>query len=44
MTLGLAAAFLEAKRRREEAWLLEQHPGYAEYRGRVHRRFVPFLW
>ena len=42
--LGLAAAFLEAKRRREEAWLLEQHPDYAEYQRRVHRRFIPFAW
>ena len=42
--LGLTAAFLDAKRRREEAWLLEQHPGYAEYRRRVRRRFVPFVW
>jgi protein-S-isoprenylcysteine O-methyltransferase Ste14 len=42
--LGLAAAFLEAKRRREEAWLLEQHPDYAEYQRRVPRRFIPFVW
>jgi protein-S-isoprenylcysteine O-methyltransferase Ste14 len=42
--LGLAAAFLEAKRRREEAWLLEQHPDYAEYQRSVRRRFIPFVW
>jgi protein-S-isoprenylcysteine O-methyltransferase Ste14 len=44
LPLGLAAAFLDAKRRREEAWLLERHPGYAEYRRRVRRRFIPFVW
>lgn len=42
--LGAAGAFLEAKRRREEAWLLEQHPDYAEYQRRVRRRFIPFVW
>ncbi len=41
---GLAVAFFEAKRRREEAWLLEQHPGYAAYCARVPRRFLPYLW
>lgn len=40
----LAAAFFNAKRSREEAWLLEQYPNYAEYRERVRRRFIPFLW
>ena len=40
----VAAAFLEAKRRREEAWLLEQHPEYESYRRRVRHRFVPFVW
>lgn len=44
LPLGLAAAFLDAKRRREEAWLLEQHPGYAAYRERVRHCFVPFVW
>jgi protein-S-isoprenylcysteine O-methyltransferase Ste14 len=39
-----AAAFLDAKRRREEAWLLERHAGYVDYRRRVRRRFVPFVW
>jgi len=39
-----AAGFLEAKSRREEAWLVEQHSGYAAYRQRVRRRFVPYVW
>ena len=42
--LAAAGGFLEAKSRREEAWLLEQHPGYAAYRQRVRRRFVPYVW
>jgi protein-S-isoprenylcysteine O-methyltransferase Ste14 len=41
---ALAAAFLDAKRRREEAWLLELHPDYDAYRQRVRRRFIPFVW
>ena len=44
LPLGLAALFLDAKRRREEAWLVEQHPGYAEYRLQVPRRFIPWVW
>jgi len=42
--LGAATAFLEAKRRREEAWLVEKHPAYADYRQLVRRRFIPFVW
>lgn len=42
-TLLLALLF-EAKSRREEHWLVEHHPGYEDYRRRVRRRFVPFLW
>lgn len=41
---ALAGAFLDLKRRREEAWLLEQHADYAEYRSRVRHCFVPFVW
>jgi protein-S-isoprenylcysteine O-methyltransferase Ste14 len=40
----LAVGFIDAKGRREEAWLLERHPNYEEYRRRVRRRFVPFVW
>ena len=40
----VAAMFLDAKRRREEAWLLEAHPDYEEYRASVRHSFVPFVW
>lgn len=39
-----AAAFLDAKRRVEEAWLLERHPEYESYRRRVRWRFLPYVW
>jgi protein-S-isoprenylcysteine O-methyltransferase Ste14 len=42
-TLLLALLF-EAKSRREEHWLVDHHPGYENYRRRVRRRFVPYLW
>lgn len=41
---ALAAGFFDAKRRREEVWLLARYPDYAPYRERVPRRFVPFVW
>jgi protein-S-isoprenylcysteine O-methyltransferase Ste14 len=41
---GVAAAFLDAKRRREEAWLVETHPEYAEYKAAVRASFVPLVW
>ena len=44
LPFALGAAFFDAKRRREEAWLLAQYPGYAAYKERVRRRFVPYLW
>jgi protein-S-isoprenylcysteine O-methyltransferase Ste14 len=34
----------EGKSMREEAWLTERYPGYAAYRDRVRRRFLPFVW
>lgn len=40
----VAAAFLDLKRRREEAWLTEQYPGYEEYRRRVRHALIPFVW
>ena len=40
----VAAGFLDAKRRYEEAWLLEEHPEYEEYRASVRHSFVPFAW
>ena len=42
--LGAAAVFLDAKRRREESWLCEQHAGYEGYRRSVRRQFIPFVW
>lgn len=41
---ALLALLFEGKRRREEAWLMERYPGYATYRARVRRRFIPFVW
>ena len=41
---AVAAVFLDAKRRREEAWLVEAHPEYEEYRSSVKSRFVPLVW
>jgi protein-S-isoprenylcysteine O-methyltransferase Ste14 len=39
----LLAAFLDAKARREEAWLLERYDAYADYRRRS-KRFVPGIY
>jgi|SRR5439155_13807524 len=39
----LLAVVLDLKRRREEVWLLDRFPGYAEYRERT-RALVPFLY
>lgn len=44
LPLAFAAVFLDAKRRREEAWLVEQHPDYLHYRLQVPRRFIPWVW
>ncbi|HEY3339155.1 MAG TPA: methyltransferase [Propionicimonas sp.] len=44
LPLLLAIAFLEAKRRREEAWLEARYPDYPAYRERVRRRFIPYLF
>lgn len=41
---ALLALLLAVKSRREEAWLVEVHPGYLDYRRRVRRRFIPFVW
>ena len=40
----VAAVFLDAKRRLEEAWLVEAYPEYEEYRASVRRSLVPFVW
>jgi protein-S-isoprenylcysteine O-methyltransferase Ste14 len=41
---AVAGVFLDLKRRREEAWLVEKHPEYDEYRRSVRAAFVPFVW
>ena len=41
---AVAAGFLDAKRRYEEAWLLEEHPEYEDYMASVPHSFVPFVW
>jgi protein-S-isoprenylcysteine O-methyltransferase Ste14 len=46
LELGLTALLfvvLDFKRRREEAWLLTQYPGYEAYRNRT-KALVPFLY
>jgi protein-S-isoprenylcysteine O-methyltransferase Ste14 len=43
LTAGLVL-FFELKSRREERWLLHRYAGYAEYRRRTPRRFVPFAY
>jgi protein-S-isoprenylcysteine O-methyltransferase Ste14 len=46
--LGLLLAvvlflFFDRKSRREEAWLMEAYPGYAEYRARV-KKLIPGIY
>ena len=41
---AVAAVFLDAKRRREESWLGEEHPEYEAYRTEVRRSLVPYVW
>jgi protein-S-isoprenylcysteine O-methyltransferase Ste14 len=36
-------AFFRLKSAREEAWLIERHPGYATYRART-KRMLPFVY
>jgi len=46
MTLVYAVVlmvFFDLKARREERWLREEVPGYADYQKRVHR-LIPFLY
>jgi protein-S-isoprenylcysteine O-methyltransferase Ste14 len=35
--------FFDAKSRREEMWLVERYPEYAEYRNRVHK-LIPWIY
>jgi protein-S-isoprenylcysteine O-methyltransferase Ste14 len=39
----LLGVFLDAKARREEAWLIERYDGYADYRRRS-KRFLPGIY
>lgn len=41
---ALLAIVFDLKARIEEAWLMERHAGYAAYRQRTRRRFVPGLY
>jgi protein-S-isoprenylcysteine O-methyltransferase Ste14 len=41
---ALLATLFDLKARREEAWLDERYPAYADYLRRTPRRFVPFLY
>jgi protein-S-isoprenylcysteine O-methyltransferase Ste14 len=41
---AVLAVLFDLKARLEEAWLVERHPDYAEYRARTTRRFVPGLY
>ena len=41
---AVATVFLEAKRRREEAWLAEEHADYEDYKQDVRHRLVPYVW
>ena len=40
----VAVGFLDAKRRREEAWLVEEYAEYEEYRTNVRHSLLPFVW
>ena len=40
---GVLAVFLDAKSRREEAWLRRKFPGYGDYAQRVHR-LLPWVY
>ena len=41
---AVLVVFIELKSRREELWLAEHYPGYADYRRRTPRRFIPYLY
>ena len=43
LTLVLAV-FFELKARREEAWLVDHYPAYAEYRERTRRKLLPYVY
>lgn len=41
---AVLALFFDVKSRREEVWLTEKYPEYADYRERVKKKFVPFVY
>ncbi len=41
---AVLVVFVELKSRREEQWLAERHPDYADYRLQTRRRFIPFVY
>ena len=43
LMVALLALLLDLKARREEAWLSERYPGYADYVRRTHR-FIPGVY
>ena len=43
LTVALAV-FADLKSRREELWLEQSHPDYADYRSRTRHRLIPFVW
>ena len=40
---ALLAAVFDLKSRREELWLTERYPEYADYRAATRRRFIPWV-
>lgn len=43
ITTGVILAFFDAKASREEAWLSEKYPSYADYRQRA-KKLIPWLY
>jgi len=43
LTLGLFI-FFDAKSRAEESWLEKTYPDYAEYKKRIKRKFIPWIY
>ena len=43
LTIALAIFFV-LKARREEEWLVDHYPGYADYRRATRRRLVPWIY
>ena len=44
LPLVCLAIVLDFKSRREELWLLERFPAYAQFRQQVPSRFLPWVW